>query len=794
MAETRFLSASTSFAAVATAWAKGVGILDSTGNIVGRYPVIIGMPDNSADLGAFNIGIIKSSRTIKQALQDLETDVATRMFASNNLSDLPNKAQARTNLQLGSAATWPVGTDGATIPLLNTTNNWTGKQTFSASVQTFNYLEITNAVGQNATTILYANNSTRWVYGRSGSAETGGNAGSDFFINRYSDSGAYLDTPFLINRNTGSLSLYVPLGIASGGTGTNNIGTFKNTLGIQNVDNTRDVDKPISTAVNNALSGKVDKSNAALSGQLFINNTGPTIYLQDTDNRSSMIRCDGNAFFILRGNGNNSLTWDNGPNNVQPFALNLENGDVTIAGRFYTRGITNYVNGFSDIIGNGGTYQGLAVTNLYGSSNAISISCLDFRNELSVTNASLHSQNKTDGSTAFVFYGSAPGSRSADRRTALLTLDTTAATFNVPIQGRAFPRKSDGGDINFYWAGQSGQPTWVWGGNDGTNMNVYNPSNFNVAYANNAGSLSGIVGGDAGGYIRRNNDPNANGNWSRQLVLAGNQNLNSPWSAPLEIREVNKVANSNTDNSFAPAIVFHWLNVDAVGLRMTNDAGLAIRANSDTVGHRPFYALDHYAMEGGWFRVKSDAGVYWDNRNRGLAVADNGSAYGTVNVVGAGVNGWMGYSINNWITFMANGSGTNAGRGFYSAENGGWLLQWDSGNNAVFPANITAYSDERLKRNKRPIDNVAARREGMAAAAILYERDGQTRVGFGAQTLEQTNPEVVHTSDDLVGTKHVNYGDLVAVLAADAQQSAERINKLEAQLAELAARLDKEGK
>lgn len=39
----------------------------------------------------------------------------------------------------------------------------------------------------------------------------------------------------------------------------------------------------------------------------------------------------------------------------------------------------------------------------------------------------------------------------------------------------------------FNWSGQSGQPSWLWGGNDGTNMYVYNPSNFSVNYANSAG-------------------------------------------------------------------------------------------------------------------------------------------------------------------------------------------------------------------------------------------------------------------------------------------------------------------
>jgi hypothetical protein len=48
----------------------------------------------------------------------------------------------------------------------------------------------------------------------------------------------------------------------------------------------------------------------------------------------------------------------------------------------------------------------------------------------------------------------------------------------------------------FHWTGLAGQPTWLWGGTDGTNMYVYNPSNFSVNYANSAGGApwSGITG------------------------------------------------------------------------------------------------------------------------------------------------------------------------------------------------------------------------------------------------------------------------------------------------------------
>lgn len=56
----------------------------------------------------------------------------------------------------------------------------------------------------------------------------------------------------------------------------------------------------------------------------------------------------------------------------------------------------------------------------------------------------------------------------------------------ITSNNRAYPREVGGGDINFNWSGRDGQPTWLWGGNDGTNMYVYNPANFSVNYANSS--------------------------------------------------------------------------------------------------------------------------------------------------------------------------------------------------------------------------------------------------------------------------------------------------------------------
>lgn len=62
--------------------------------------------------------------------------------------------------------------------------------------------------------------------------------------------------------------------------------------------------------------------------------------------------------------------------------------------------------------------------------------------------------------------------------------------------------RADGGVAAFNWTGQSGQPTWLWGGNDFNSYYVYNPSNFRVAYATSAGNADTLDGEHAGNFVR----------------------------------------------------------------------------------------------------------------------------------------------------------------------------------------------------------------------------------------------------------------------------------------------------
>lgn len=66
-------------------------------------------------------------------------------------------------------------------------------------------------------------------------------------------------------------------------------------------------------------------------------------------------------------------------------------------------------------------------------------------------------------------------------------LGTVPAANNAAHLGR---NGNAGYPMTFNWAGKTGQPSWLWGGENGEDMYVYNPSNFNVSHAESADSVS----------------------------------------------------------------------------------------------------------------------------------------------------------------------------------------------------------------------------------------------------------------------------------------------------------------
>ncbi len=74
------------------------------------------------------------------------------------------------------------------------------------------------------------------------------------------------------------------------------------------------------------------------------------------------------------------------------------------------------------------------------------------------------------------------------------------------VSGKPYPINGQ----TWNWSGQGGQPSWLWGSNDGTNMYVWNPSNFSVNYANSANSANNAntVGGYGAGSFCRSDGSN----------------------------------------------------------------------------------------------------------------------------------------------------------------------------------------------------------------------------------------------------------------------------------------------
>lgn len=97
---------------------------------------------------------------------------------------------------------------------------------------------------------------------------------------------------------------------------------------------------------------------------------------------------------------------------------------------------------------------------------------------------------------------------------------------DVPYATAANKLRREGGvDTSWWWSGQGGQPGWLWGGNDGVNMYVYNPANFSVNYANSCNYANGAEYANNAGSVVGTPNINVNNNGFNTLPPGGTWRL-----------------------------------------------------------------------------------------------------------------------------------------------------------------------------------------------------------------------------------------------------------------------------
>jgi len=165
------------------------------------------------------------------------------------------------------------------------------------------------------------------------------------------------------------------------------------------------------------------------------------------------------------------------------------------------------------------------------------------------------------------------------------------------------------------------------------------------------------------------------------------------------------------------------------------------------------------------------------------ATGGSTSTYGAVTVRGE-KNGWAGLNFKdtagtNCNTLMARSS--DGYGGFFNKADNNWLIQWDGSGNVIATANVTAYSDERVKTNWRDlqpdfIEQLAKVKHG------IYDRTDQvsTQVGVGAQSLRPIMEHAIVENDE--GQLSVAYGNAALVACV---KLAQRVVALEAKLEQL---------
>lgn len=244
--------------------------------------------------------------------------------------------------------------------------------------------------------------------------------------------------------------------------------------------------------------------------------------------------------------------------------------------------------------------------------------------------------------------------------------------------------RADGGIATFNWSGQSGQPTWLWGGNNQHSYYVYNPSNFRVAYATSAGNADTLDGVHLSGIFTAFGN---NGHNITATIGGTTKSFLVNWAADSDKLDGYHASDlltsvTNTNNGISITVGGTTKSVSNISVNYAASAGSAssaTQATNLTPENTPHY-----------FRDPSNSiwrgGMYWGNagsESMSFVAANGGTRFQFVG--GSDIANWTSstwQSVTPYLTIYSSGIVTS---GSVTATNGFHHVNHDN-NDAVLLA------------------------------------------------------------------------------------------------------------
>ena len=212
---------------------------------------------------------------------------------------------------------------------------------------------------------------------------------------------------------------------------------------------------------------------------------------------------------------------------------------------------------------------------------------------------------------------------------------------------------------------------------------------------------------------------------------------------------------------------------------------LALHQGNHVGGTNYMNKTGSYWNANNWIQLSSNHGLYWPNNysyhlyldSQYLQIRNNNNANGIqVRTNNTTLRGYLYADNSNQIGLLNN--------------TGGWSLKMDSSGNLTATGNVTAYSDIRIKKNVRTVDDALEKVKSMRGVYFDRKDTGKASVGVIAQEIEEVLPQVVETTDTrteenpdaLEDLKTVSYGNIVGVLIEAIKEQQEQINTLKEEI------------